>query len=154
MNSIAEAKIFLRANFDDGVGCPCCGQFVKRYKRNITSTMAYGLIILYRDHKVGDLVHVETFLFEKSAITGSRGNIALAKYWGLLNPVTDKRDDGSKRNGYYYLTEKGRKFVAGEISVQKYVYMFNDKFLGYFGDEIKIVDALGAKFSYAELMKS
>ncbi len=30
MNTISEAKQYLRNNFESGVNCPCCDQFVKQ----------------------------------------------------------------------------------------------------------------------------
>jgi len=36
--TILEAKQLLKDNFAQGIECPCCGQFVKRYKRKLNST--------------------------------------------------------------------------------------------------------------------
>ena len=32
-NAIEVTRDRLRENLDDGVTCPCCGQYAKRYKR-------------------------------------------------------------------------------------------------------------------------
>ena len=37
----------LRENLDEGVTCPCCGQYAKRYKRKLNSSMAAALCWLW-----------------------------------------------------------------------------------------------------------
>jgi hypothetical protein len=43
MDFIREARQKLQARLDDGTTCPCCGQFAKRYKRKLNSSMAAAL---------------------------------------------------------------------------------------------------------------
>jgi len=75
----------------------------------------------------------------------------LLKYWGLLEPCDGKMMDGSS-NGFYYITKDGIDFVNSRAFLNKYVILFNKKFLGFDGDIINIEDALGDKFNYRELM--
>ena len=51
------------------------------------------------------------------------------------------------------ITERGEKFVKGQLKVNKSVYVFNNKFLGFDGELISIRQSLGNKFDYSELMK-
>ncbi|MCA9495771.1 MAG: hypothetical protein KC589_02420, partial [Nanoarchaeota archaeon] len=50
--TLEQAKKILRESIEkDGATCPCCNQFVKAYKRKITSSMAYSLIRIVKHLK-------------------------------------------------------------------------------------------------------
>ena len=151
--TLEEAKQFLRDNWEDGVGCPCCKQFVKKYKRKITSAMAYGLIKLVRYNGTTEPIHIENFFKGMDVPSSIRGDISKLKYWGFITPVKCKRDDGCSRNGYYFLTEKGQMFVRGGYTVPKYIYLFNNKPYGFSDEMVDVKIALGNKFNYKELME-
>lgn len=156
MQNLKEAKEFLRENWmeGDGVDCPCCSQRVKLYRRNITSSMAAGLIVLYK-HKTEDpngWVHIPSLVKQNHLLTG---DFAKLKYWGLIVPKDEIRDDGSNRNGYYKITTDGRLFVEGRLQVEKYKFIFNKKVYdtGEVQELIDIHAALKNKFNYNELMQ-
>ncbi len=153
MQTIDEAKKFLRENFKKGAECPCCGQFVKRYKRKISSSMAYGLILIYKHKKVGEEFHLEMFLKSLSTSPALRGDIPKLRFWGLLKKLTGRKEDGNPNNGYYELTQRGVDFVEEKIKVSGHVLLFNQRILGIEGELIGIKQALKNKFSYEELMK-
>ncbi len=48
-DTLAEAIAEVRAKLDDGVTCPCCKQFAKRYRRKIHATMAACMIVMRRN---------------------------------------------------------------------------------------------------------
>jgi hypothetical protein len=151
--SLVDAKKFLRKNYKDGCTCPACGQFVKAYKRSITSAMAVGLILLYKYS--ADFVHIENFFKSKNDLPSSiRGDISKLCHWGLLEKKPGNREDGSTRNGYYRVTHKGELFVSGHIHVEKYAVLYNQRLLEVEGDYITIKDALGNKFNYEKLMSA
>ena len=60
METIKEAKEHLRNNFEEGIDCPCCGQFVKLYKRKLNSGMAATLIRIVKFNGSSE-VHVKDF---------------------------------------------------------------------------------------------
>lgn len=157
--TVTEAKAFLRANYEKGTECPCCGQMVKLYGRTITSSMAYGLILVnrYFEQNPAEMwVHVANFLTDlkiPSAVKNT-GDFAKLRHWGLIEGAQVKRDDGSKRNGYYRITEKGKRFVKRMASVPSKVFIFDDKVLGIGHKPMTIDDALGKKFNYDDLMKN
>ncbi len=152
--TIDQAKKSLRANFDSGSVCPCCGQFVKMYHRPITSSMAYGLILLTRHHDTQMRIHVESFLKKLDVPASIRGDMSKLKHWGLMQPIPGLREDGNPSNGIYVLTEYSFDFVNRLVNVPKYVKIYNNKFLGFDGPEVSIVDCLKNKFDYSELMNS
>ena len=40
--TLADAVSHLKANLDDGLHCPCCGQYARRYKRSLYRTCPRG----------------------------------------------------------------------------------------------------------------
>jgi hypothetical protein len=155
--TLKEAKDVLRAEWNEGIECPCCTQFVKLYKRKITSSMAYALILLYRYFEANpdqEWVHMNDYLNTLDIpFPVKSGDNAKLRYWDLLEEKPEQRDDGSNRAGYWKLTELGREFVEGEITVRSHAKVFNSKSYGLTGVDVTIHEALGNKFNYDELMK-
>lgn len=147
MQSLAAAREWLRDRVDKGAKCPCCGQFAKVYRRKITSPMARVLIAMYRHDPTGWVYLPELGL--------SRGDEAKMRYWGLVEPMPDSvRKDGSSRVGIWRLTALGRLWVQNSARVPKYVRIYDGRCLGFDDSEMaSIVDALGTRFNYSELME-
>lgn len=159
VGTLAAARALIFAKRDEGVDCPCCGQFAKIYKRPINSAMAYALILIDRYFsKPGhdDWLHVPQFLavqrLPASELASIRGDWAKLKHWGLLEEMQALRDDGSNRIGYWKITEKGKAFVRGQIAVPRYAHLFDNQLLSLEGPEVFIQDSLGTRFSYNDLM--
>lgn len=134
---------------DKGYNCPCCGQLCKRYYRNLNANMAIVMITMYRKKKFG-FIRVEEFM----RLNGypRSGDFSYLVHWGLMEKMLGKRPDGSSKNGFYKLTDKGRQFVLKQMLVPKTLIFYNGKREGFEGDEIGIEVALGKKFDYRELM--
>jgi len=146
-NTVGEAKDFLHNHWEDGCKCPACSQYVKLYKRKITSAMAYGLVLLYNHIKETKPrpVHIEDFFKEKNCPSSVRGDFAKLRWWGLI----DRHDE---KPGFYSLTPKGQFFVNGTVEVPRYCMIFNNKCYGFSNERTDIDRALGDEFSYSELM--
>lgn len=142
--TISEEKI-------KGYKCPCCEQFVKVYCRKINSSMARVLMLIYNSGK-RDFFHVENWLKEIGK-PELRADFHKLRFWSLLEKKIEDREDGSNRNGYYKLTGRGIMFAENKVTAAKNVYIFNNKVLGFNGESVNIIQALGDKFSYDELMK-
>ena len=150
--NIESAKAHLRENFEKGTSCPCCGQFVKLYKRKLHATMARMLIGLYRAD-AGEFLHIKQLI----ALTGMSeftcGDFAKLTYWEFIEQEPKPDEEKDKRtSGRWKITAVGKKFVEGEISVPSHAKVFDSKFLGLAGDRVSIKHCLGEKFSYEELM--
>lgn len=134
---------------DKGYNCPCCGQFCKRYRRKLNANMAVVMIALYRKKKFG-FIKVEEFMrlqgYQRS------GDFPYLVHWGMLEKMQGKREDGSSKNGFYKLTDKGREFVMHRITVPQILVILNGKIEGLEGKLVSIEDALGKKFNYREIM--
>lgn len=142
--TIKEAKNYLAENFKEGVACPCCGQFVKQYKRPIHSFMARMLIRLSR---MSDGYHHYEDIFR--GVIG--GDFSKLVYWDLIEE--QKNEDTNKRtSGVWRITPKGRAFANRQILIPKYIVLYDSKLQRFEGDNIDIVKAIGKKFNYEELM--
>lgn len=155
--TIEEAKSYMRKEVDKGVRCVCCGQFARVYVRQITSSMACGLILLYRATSYEkQYIHIEDLFKSLTQIPSSvRGDVPKLRFWNLIEPQEGEREDSNPKNGYYCITEAGKQFVLGQITVNSKIRVYNDRFLGYGKDStmITIQEALKNKFNYSELMK-
>jgi hypothetical protein len=164
METIKQAKEQLREEWEKGTTCPCCNQRVKLYKRRITGSMAVGLIFFsnyYFDNKIDPVEYLKPInVFNKIKDTTTYNvhnlntNFALLRYWELIEPLKEERADGSNRNGFYRITNRGYKFIAGTLEVPKLVKLYNQKTKGFDAQEmVTIKDCLGTKFNYKELME-
>lgn len=153
--TIGEAKQLLKEGRKKGLECPVCCQHVQMYKRRLGHSIARGLIVLKRfdDRFPQRWVHIEDYfkslVYLKSPI---RADTAKLVHWGLLERFSGERDDGSKRVGYYRVTPSGHRFANMEMTVHSHVFLYNNTFQGFWGEQVNIQQCLGKKFNYNELM--
>ncbi len=156
--SLADAAAWVLEQHKKGAVCPCCDQLAKRYKRKLNSSMAYALLLIYRHFKTHtDWLHVPEYLEEvcNTGPTKRGGDWAKMVHWGLIVGKDDEtRTDGSKRTGFYKITQKGIDFVRGRIRVPKYAHLYAAKCIALSPDDTSISEALGSRFNYSELMAS
>lgn len=148
--TLAEARAELRELVDDGARCPCCTQFAKVYRRKITSTMARLLIRLWIEAG-REWAHMPT-VTSRASTSASSGDPAKLRYWGLLEEADVERDDGG-RAGWWRITDDGEAYVRAALRVRKYARVYDGRCLGHDGDLVDIVDALGDRFNYRDLME-
>ena len=136
--------------------CECCGQFVKEYYRPLNASMVRGLILYRNRFRVdgfADWIHMERWFKSIDGLSdGVRGDFPKMRFWGLIEKCIGYRPDGSNRVGLYRITPKGVNFVDGEIKVRHRVHLYNNVFQGYLGGNVSILDCLGEKFNYRDLM--
>jgi hypothetical protein len=142
--TLNEAKQFLRENWERGVRCPCCNRIVKLNPYVIGKGHALVLIEMYKNWREWINVNKD--------IKPEGRNFSEAKHWHLIEAMPN--DDPTKHtSGIWRLTEEGKQFVRGEITVPAKKYVFNDKVYRTSTKEINIEQALGKKFNYQELME-
>jgi len=146
--TLEEAKRWLRANWDEGVHCPACGQDVKRYKRKLSSGMATALIRLY--HKSGGNTLEWVHISELQPLNG--GEFAQLKRWQFIDEHLNE-DETKRTSGTWRMTNRGIDFVRGKIKARSHVWTYNGKTVGWSDEHITIQQALGDKFNYTELMR-
>lgn len=144
--TLAEVRAWMQEQLATrkGTVCPCCDRFAKRYHRKITSTSVRGMIALYRQAGMG-YGHIATVMDRQQA------DETKMAYWGLIVEERTLRPDGG-RAGYWAITPKGLEWLMNLSTVPKYVWTYNGEVLGFDGEQVSVLDALGTKFSYAELM--
>lgn len=154
MQTLEEVKQYLRDNWEKGTECPCCQQYVKLWRRSITASMGAGLITIYkhfRDNPEDEYVHVPTLVKQNHLLTG---DFAKLRFWGFIEEKPDVRDDGSKRSGFYRITDDGELFARGMIRAPKYVFIYNNTVYDSDDrDRVNIHEVLEkGKFNYQEIM--
>lgn len=151
--TIQEAKQILRDEWEQGTECPCCTQFVKLYPYKITSTKAYGLVQLvklYEERR--EPIHVRDMKQPGGReIEASGGAFATLKHWGLIYQP-ENTDPTKRRSGYWVPTRLGTEFAHRQTTVPKVLHIFNNKPYRQSTEMTDIVECLGTKFDYRELM--
>jgi len=152
MFGLAQAKRVVEDGLVDGVECPCCGQLCKLYRRKLNSAMAASLIYLVRIHlrkAFGEWTHVNELPILQGRHAG--GDFAKLAYWGMI--LAAPNDDPDKRcSGLWKASEHGVAFARNQIRVPRFVYIFDDRMHGSSDEQTSIIEALGDRFSYTELM--
>ena len=137
---------YFRDNVDEGVRCPCCGQFAKVYRRKLNRTMVKALHTLQKAGGYGFFVHAQSFL-SSNAFGGDVGKL---RHWGLVEELQERRDDGG-RAGYWKVTQRGLAFLAGIMWVPKYAHLYDGRLLRHSGDNVSIAQ-VAVEFRLDDLM--
>jgi len=135
-----------------GCVCPVCDQFVKAYKRRITSSAAAGLIWSFSRYGINQPFHIRDMA--KSLGLTSTGDFAKLRFWGLIDEVPHvEGEDGKKHGGQWVITKNGELFVRNMLTVREYFVFYNNKIIDKSAESVSIKDALKQKFDYNDLMK-
>lgn len=134
----------------EGFKCKCCGQYCKLYTRKLNSSMALVLLLIWKSGKT-NYIHVENFLKELNR-ANLRADFHKLVWFNLLERKKELREDNSPRNGFYKITGRGIAFAGNKLTVPKCVKIYNNHFEGFEGEQVNIIQALGEKFNYQELI--
>ena len=153
MQTLSEAKQYLKDNIQNGVSCPCCNRLVKLYSYNLNSGSTRSLIILYHAHRDndGDWVHIQRY-FASKKMNANGMNYILLKHWGLIESKPGNDDPKKRANGFWRITDKGISFVLGGLALPKYAYVYNNQAIKFSDELVTVREALGKKFDYQELI--
>ena len=138
--SISEARERLQSKLDDGAYCPCCGQWAKRYRRRLTSGIAYALCRAYQFYAVG-----EPFEWKHLNMKANVHDPGMARHWGLV------RRNGSK----WEITAAGAMFIQNRYRVPKHAIIYDNVLMELDSSDgtTSVVEALGDRFDYDTLMR-
>jgi len=159
----SKALIDLRQAFkesssqQEGCICPVCDRFGKIHKTPITASGAFTLLKLYEALRTGNtdkegFVHIESYMTkQRIPIKGAHSRL---QHWGLCE-IKMNNDDTKRTSGFWKITEKGKRFIFGQIKIPKSAWMYNEKVLEWEDDNmIDIHQALNNKFNYQEVMSA
>lgn len=155
-DTLAAARLQVQRDLETGCECPCCGQYAKLYRRPLYDKMARWLAWAVKATEgTGDWVYVgdgPSFQLRKGG-----GDFAKLQHWGLIEGMPQEHGGGTVA-GWWRSTARGVAFVEGRLRVPSHVYLFDNKVQPRFGvdgfsDEmVSFADALGARFSLAEVL--
>lgn len=152
---LANIKDYLRENYDEGCICPACKQTVKLYKRQISSTMAYCMILFVRHCRKNEnfgFINFNDILNDLNITPAQRADWQKLVYFNLIVPETTTK--GDPKNGFYKVHQSGFYFVENDMQVPKYCNVYNGKVYGYSMEQTNIKEALKNKFNFDELMNN
>ena len=131
--------------------CPTCGAKMVEYKFGFNRGLAVALRALYRaDGPVA--------MDSLGLAYAERTNSQKLAYWKLAVPVVktkrivscmdpeevvdelNARAERQRRAGWWSITEKGKDFVEGLITIPKYAHTLRGGVTGFSGDEMYIWD--------------
>jgi 5-methylcytosine-specific restriction protein A len=150
-----QVRMDLHARFKDGDMhiCPVCDKKCKIYKRKLNSQMAIFLIKMVRESGVArEWVDVRDILNSSAGGKNSSDGTYL-RHWGLIEGMPSEEDGSSSNSGVWRPTDRGIAFAERSVTVLKHVYLYNNRRLGFGDEQTDIIEALGAKFDYEELMR-
>ena len=151
MKTLVEARQqFNNAIKDKGVNCPCCGRWGKINGYQITSTQVMGMLWMLNNFRKSEWIDIGK---AHKMILRSKP-LATLRHWELVEKKPKDLKEDKRASGLWRLTPKGRDFLRKKIALPKYAFVFNSRLVKYSKQEIDVVQALGKKFSYEEVMKT
>ena len=148
--SLKEAREWLRYRATQGSGtkCPCCGAATQFYAQRINKTMAIALGWLVQKSTDED---ESAFRWVNVPKEGPRwllrsNQLATLRHWGLLERLPKSEGAKTKHSGIWRPTDRGYRWVKGEISIQKFVVIYRSINYGYFGPLQTFAEAAGSEF--------
>ncbi len=149
---LQDARDYVKNNLDDGIICPCCNKYTRRYKRKFNSTMARSLLWLVKTY-----LNNKPYNFIDVPKDGPRwlvrsNQLATIRWWDLAQRPINEDNPDLKHSGLWKPTEKGINFVFRRIRIPEVAVTYDGNLQELSGNLVSIEDTLGTKFSYAEIM--
>jgi len=153
--TVKRAQQELVEGVKEGVKCQCCGKLAKVYRRKLNAGMAKALIILTHLSKLPVVSDEAGFVASADlfkTLGGQHRDWYLLAHWGLIERGTPTRSKTREGAGTWRPTFDGRMFVEKHANVARYAVLYDGVLIGYEGELVSVVDALGDRFDYSELM--
>ena len=150
-DTLAQARADLRSRLDDGSICPCCDKYARRYRRRFNSTMSRSLIWLVRSWEAkGSEGWIDVPAVAPRWVVRSN-QLPTIRWWSLAErPPND--DPLLKHSGLWRPTKNGVAFAHRRTHIQDTAVTYNGNVEAISGAYVDIVDTLGIRFNYAEMM--
>lgn len=144
-STVADAKAWLKARLKDGAPCPVCTQRAQTYRRRINAGAFRGLAHAYRTYGTQTDFHAPDSL---ARLGGEWARLAL---WGFIVDTGRARDDGG-RGGWWRVTGRGERFLLGQQTAPKYVFLFDGRVMGWSEEQVSASECVGHGFDLRELL--
>jgi len=148
-DAIGQLVEVITDHFEQGIDCPCCGRYVKLYKRKLHNEMATFLMQLVRQYKSEPRWYSTRELVTSARKASTDGSYLV--HWGLIERKSSKNSSGATC-GMYRPTKLGIKFSQNKVSVPSHLHMICGEVAGFGPDHIYIKDCLESPFEFAQLM--
>jgi hypothetical protein len=122
--------------------CETCGAKIVMYKHSLSRGIVSGLIQLL-DKSPNKPINIKRLHLSRN----QWDNFQKLRYWDLVKQVMV---DGKRKKGVWQITERGKAFLFGEISVSKSVWTYHGEFKKYDGKDIKIYDIKDVAYKQRE----
>lgn len=144
-----DASDRLREKLDEGTTCPCCGQYAKRYKRKLNSSMAAALCWMWTANGFNWCNVPQT---APAWVLKAREYPKLA-WWDLIEEKPKEDGHKGRTSGVWRVTQLGADFARSCVSVPRYAFVYNGQVEDFTtAAPVYIRSALGDRFDYSELM--
>lgn len=130
--------------------CPCCSRTANLAQRRVHSALAMMLCQLYKKSMLiyarpDGFVHLDEF----KTIPTAGNDFSIVGHWKLAKPAPKDLDHGiSNWSGFWGLTDRGCEFVEGKLSIEKSLWIFDDRVMKKSEQTVGVQDCLGSKFDY------
>jgi hypothetical protein len=153
MLTVEEATArFFEAAAQHGMVCPCCLRFGKYYKRRLNGSMVRSLMWLVQFSKLHPGTWIDVANTAPRWLLRTK-QLATCRYWRLIEAKPHVPDE-KKCNGFWKPTELGVRFIYNQIVLPSYVIEYKTKVLQRADIYVSVVEALGVKHNYLELLNS
>lgn len=145
---VAKAELW-EAMKGKGTDCPCCGRFAKLYPYRISRAQVHAFAWIAKNTPPRGFINVQENAPRWILQSNSHGKLV---HWSLLQ--TRVNEDNSKKDaGMWGVTDFGRKWIAGHVTIRAIALVFDNKCHGHRGEVLKYSDVF-SPFHYGELMES
>jgi len=148
--ALAKLRGQVSAKLDDGITCPCCDKYARRYRRKFNASMARSLIWLVRQSEASKDGWVDVPATAPRWLVRTN-QLPTVRWWGMIERA-DPTEDNTKHSGRWRPTDLGKRFAYQRTTAQEAAVTYNGEVIGFEGGQMTIDDALGTRFSYFELM--
>lgn len=153
-DTLQDAKIIIANKIQEGINCPCCGQYCREYRFGLSEKAAMLLLNLCRATLItGDeFIHIDRLAdISKIKIKGGT-SFSILSWWGLIEERQNFNEE-KKTSGFWKPTELGWQFARGKTKIKEYAYTFDGTIRHRENDkDISIKDLRWKRFDYSELM--
>jgi hypothetical protein len=149
---MTDREAWRKAIEGEGAHCPTCDRWGRIYGRSINRTMANS--IMWLSVAVADEDGWVDIPSKAPRWLVRSNQLPTLKWWGLVERRYNDKNSKNKHSGMWRITDLGRAFVHGQVSIPKKVFTYNDIVQSVSPENIFIKDCFKLYFDYRDLMNS